>query len=303
MLFLLGNPAIALLAGGAISLALKQRPFQLAGAASRYSLQAAIVLLGLQLDLSTVLKLSASYAWLVTAHVLLTLGAGLLAGRLLAAEAPTSKLIASGTAICGGTAIATLATTVRAQPHQLALALAIVFLLNVVAVFAFPPLAHWLNLSQLQFGIWTALAIHDTSSVLAAAALYGDEALHVATTIKLGRTLWLIPLVFAFALWESSTSAAVHDGRGGAAPRIKVPVFVLSFLAAAVVGTFMNIPHNVSTTASMLSKGLLVVALFLVGTDLTREVLQRMRGRVLCLALGLWGLVVPLTLLAVLWAT
>ena len=304
----LGNPAIALLVGAVIALGLNQRPFAVAGTVSRLCLQAAIVLLGLQLDLSTIWKLSASYTWLVTAHVLLTLTAGLLAGRLLAAEAPTSKLIASGTAICGGTAIATLGPTVRAQPHQLALALAIVFLLNVVAVFAFPPMAHWLQLTQLQFGIWTALAIHDTSSVLAAAALYGDEALKVATTIKIGRTLWLIPLILAFSLWESRDTSSSEGSEGkqarGARPLgLKIPGFVIPFIAATTAGTLLQLPHAVEATASMMSKSLLVVALFLVGTELTRAVMQRMRGRVLWLAIGLWALVVPMTLFAVLWAT
>lgn len=294
---------MALLVGGSIALGLNQRPFACAGTMSRSCLQAAIVLLGLQLDLSTIWQLSASYMWLVTAHVLLTLAAGLLAGRLLISEAPTSKLIASGTAICGGTAIATLGPTVRALPHQLALALAIVFLLNVIAVFAFPPMAHALNLSQLQFGIWTALAIHDTSSVLAAAALYGDEALQVATTIKLGRTLWLIPLILAFTLWETTRDPAGNNSRGGRPLRLKLPGFILPFLAATTAGTFLDLPHSVEANASVLSKSLLVVALFLVGTDLTRDVMQRMRGRVLGLAVGLWALVVPLTLLAVLWTT
>lgn len=270
---------------------------------SKTCLQVAIVLLGLQLDLSTIWKLSASYMWLVAAHVLLTLAAGLLAGRFLISEAPTSKLIASGTAICGGTAIATLGPTIRAQPHQLALALAIVFLLNVIAVFAFPPMAHALNLTQLQLGIWAALAIHDTSSVLAAAALYGDEALQVATTIKLGRTLWLIPLILAFTLWETTRGPSGNNAPGGQPLRLKLPGFIVPFIAATTAGTFLDLPNSVEATASVLSKSLLVVALFFVGTDLTREVMQRVRGRVLGLAVGLWALVVPLTLLAVLWTT
>ncbi|MCC5886741.1 MAG: putative sulfate exporter family transporter [Gammaproteobacteria bacterium] len=300
---LLANPAVALLVGGGIALALNCRPFALASTMSKYCLQTAIVLLGLQLDLGTVWKLSASYSWLVAVYVLATLAIGLLAGRLLATEGPTTKLIASGTAICGGTAIATLGATVRAQPHQIALALAIVFLMNAVAVFAFPPLAHWLNLTQLQLGIWAALAIHDTSSVLAAASMYGDEALQVATTIKLGRTLWLIPLILGFAFWEASRGSAERPRMNKGRRRFPMPGFVLPFIAATTAGSLLSFPVSVDATAKILTKSLLVVALFFVGTELTREVLQQMRGRVVWLATGLWALVVPMTLLAVLWAT
>ncbi len=303
-LILIGNPAVALLVGGAIVLALNQRPFASASTLSKYCLQAAIVMLGLRLDLSTVWSISASYTWLVAAYVLTTLAIGLVAGRLLAAEAPTSKLIASGTAICGGTAIATLGSLVRAQPHQMAVALSIVFLLNVVAVFCFPALGELLDLTQRQFGLWAALAIHDTSSVLAAAAYYGDEALEVATTIKLGRTLWLIPLIILFTFWESARGHS--DLAGGTSTkysRLRIPRFILPFLAATAANSFLAFPPIIEETASQLSKALLVLALFFVGTDLTRDTMQKLRGRVLWLAIGLWALVIPGTLLAVLWAT
>lgn len=304
LLVFIGNPAVALLIGGAIVLTVDQRPFASASTMSRFCLQAAIVLLGLRLDLSTVWSISASYTWLVAAYVLVTLAAGLVAGRLVAAEPPTTKLIASGTAICGGTAIATLGSVVRAQPHQMALALSIVFLLNVVAVFAFPPLGQLLDLTQLQFGVWAALAIHDTSSVLAAAAYYGDEALEVATTIKLGRTLWLIPLILLFTVWETMRGTAEQAGASGENSfRVRIPRFILPFLAATTANSFLAFPPIIDDAASYLSKGLLVLALFFVGTELTRETMQQIRGRVLWLAIGLWSLVVPTTLLAVLWAT
>ncbi len=302
-LLMMANPAVALLVGSAIALGLNCRPFTHAGTMSRYCLQGAIVLLGLQLDVATAWKLSASYSWLVAAYVLTTLALGLAAGRLLATESPTTKLIVSGTAICGGTAIATLGATVRALPDQLALALAIVFMMNAVAVFAFPPMAQWLNLTQLQFGIWAALAIHDTSSVLAAAAMYGDEAFEVATTIKLGRTLWLIPLIIAFALWESSRESSEDKEEKGQRLRLKIPGFVLPFIAAIIAGSLLPFPAGIEATARLLTKGLLVMALFFVGTELNREVLRRMRGRAVWLAVGLWALVIPLTLFAVLWAT
>ncbi len=291
---------MALLAGGAIVMGLNQRPFACAGKISKYALQTAIVLLGLRLDLGTVWAISASYSWYVVAYSPLILAFGLLAGRVLAAEAPSTKLIASGTAICGGTAIATLGSVVRAQPQQMAVALSIVFLLNVIAVFAFPPLGQMLDLNQQQFGVWSALAIHDTSAVLAAAAAYGEEALEVATTLKLGRTLWLIPAIVLFTLWESaSESAETPANRDKKSFRLPLPSFILPFLAAAAASTLWVLPPVVGELAGHLSKALLVVALFFVGTDLTRDTIKRMRGRVLWLAIVLWSLVVPGTLILV----
>jgi uncharacterized integral membrane protein (TIGR00698 family) len=298
-LVLLGNPSVALLAGGAIVLTVDQRPFANGSSIGKYCLQAAIVALGFRLDLATLWELSAGYSWLVAACVVGTLALGLLGGRMLGAEAPSAKLIASGTAICGGTAIASLGAIVRARPDQTAVALAIVFLLNVVALLSFPTLARYLDMTQLQFGLWVALAIHDTSSVVATAALYGNEALEVATTIKVGRTLWLIPVILGLSLWEQARDRTDRL----AAVRLRVPGFILLFVAAATVNSLLPLPEPAIRTAGAISRTLLVVALFLVGTELTRATVRQIRGRVLWLALGLWGCVVPLTLLGVLWIT
>ena len=287
-----GNPAFALLVGGAIVLVIDRGLFPQASALSRYCLQTAIVLLGFRLSLDTLWSLSADYTWTVAAYVLATLGLGMLIGRALRVEAASSKLITAGTAICGGTAIATLSTLVRAQPQQTAVALAIVFLLNVVALFTFPTIGQWLDLSQLEFGLWSALAIHDTSSVVATAAIYGDEAAEVATTIKLGRTHWIIPVALGASLMQTGESA-----------RLRVPGFILLFIVAAAVGTFLELPAAGPKAAGALSKALLVVALFLVGTELTRATVRRIRGRVLWQALALWGLVVPGSLLVILQFT
>lgn len=283
-----GNPAVALLVGGAIVLVLNQQAFVWAAKVSRYCLQTAIVLLGFKLSLHTLWTLSADYTWSVAAYVLTTLAVGLMLGVLLRVEAPSSQLISAGTAICGGTAIATLSALVRAQPQQTAVALAIVFLLNALALFTFPLIGAWLDLSQLQFGLWSALAIHDTSSVVATAAIYGDDAAEVATTIKLGRTLWIIPVALVASLLQ----------RGGET-RLRVPVFILLFVAAAGIGSALNLPQIAVHTAGSISKGLLVCALFLVGTQLSRQTVASIRGKLLWQALLLWGLVVPATLGAI----
>lgn len=299
-LVLIGNPSIALLIGAAIVLAVNQRLFANGSSMGKYCLQAAIVTLGFRLDLGTLWELSAGYSWLVAAFVLGTLAVGLIAGRILGTEGPSTKLIASGTAICGGTAIASLGTIVRARPDQIAVALAAVFLLNVVALMTFPTLARYLDLSQLQFGLWVALAIHDTSSVVATAALYGDEALAVATTIKVGRTLWLIPLILVMSIWEQQHANSSSNGR--TAVRLRIPGFILLFVGAAAVNSLFALPDQVSAAAGVISKTLLVIALFLIGTELTRGTVRQIRGRVLWLALGLWACLVPLTLLGALYA-
>jgi uncharacterized integral membrane protein (TIGR00698 family) len=295
-----GNPALALLTGAAIAILLDRQPISGSGPYGKYFLQAAIVLLGLKLDLQTLFDLSAQYSWGVAIYVLATLALGLGLGRLLQVESPSSQLVSAGTAICGGTAIVTLSSLVRAQPHQTGVALAIVFLLNAVALFTFPGIGRLLELSQLEFGLWAALAIHDTSSVVATAAVYGDEAVAVATTIKLGRTLWLIPLAFAFSVYARS---AVPDRPGvdGPAPRLRVPGFILLFVAAAAMGSWLPIPPLVTGAAGAFSKLLLVAALFLLGTEITRATVRQLRGRVLWQALGLWLLVAPVTLGLVLW--
>lgn len=291
-LIVLGNPAVALLTGGVIALAMDRSPVPQAGRYGRYALQTAIVLLGLKLDLHTVWTLSATYTWGVAVFVLGTLGVGMLYARALKADRTPAALIVAGTAICGGTAIATLSPVIGARPHETAVTLSLVFLMNVVALFTFPLIGHWLSLSELEFGLWSALAIHDTSSVVATAAIYGDEAAEVATTIKLGRTLWLIPLVLLASLVSSS-------GEAGTRPRIRIPGFILAFVAATVLGSLLELPSVAIQIAGGLSRTLLVCALFLVGCELTRTTLRQIRGRTFWLGILLWLTAAPLTLLVI----
>lgn len=288
-LILLGNPAVALLVGGAIALTLNRIPIPRAGLLGRYSLQTAIVLLGLRLHLETVWSLSASYTWGVALFVVSTLALGLLLGWLLKVEKIPAQLLAAGTAICGGTTIATLSPVLGAKAEDTAVALGLVFLLNVVAMLTFPLIGHWLDVSQIQFGLWSALAIHDTSSVIATATLYGDEASEVATTLKLGRTLWLIPLALG---------ASLMAGQGNV--RLRIPGFILLFLLATAAASLLSIPIQITSIAGSLSKALLVCALFFIGTELTRTTVRRIHGRVLWHGLLLWLIVAPVSLIAIL---
>ena len=214
--------------------------------------------------------------------------AGLAIGLALGNQRKSSQLISSGTAICGGTTIASLSPVIQARPEQTGVALTLVFMLNALALFTFPVIGEYLSLSQEQFGVWAALAIHDTSSVVATSALYGEEAAMVATTVKLGRTLWLIPLLLVFSVLQHQGSA-----------KLRIPVFIVLFIVTACTGSIVALPAGVVSAASSASKMLLVIALFFIGTEISRETLRGLRGTVLVHGLLLWALAVPLTLLVV----
>jgi len=288
-LIYLGNPAIALIVGMAITLATNKTFISNAPGLGKYCLQTAIVLLGLKLNISDLWRISADYTIAILIYVFVAIGVGLLLGTLMKVEKNSSLLMASGTAICGGTTIATISPIINARADQTGVALAIVFLLNAAALFSFPYIGHWLGMSQEQFGVWVALAIHDTSSVVATAQIYGEEAAAVATTLKLGRTLWLIPLVL-FVSFRAQADGA----------KVRLPGFILLFLAASVLGSIIPLPELVPSVAGILSKSLLVVALFLIGTEISRSTLLSLKGKVLAQALALWAIVVPATLFLVL---
>ena len=285
-----GNPAVALLVAAAVSVTLNQALVPDGSKLGGYALQAAIVLLGLKLNAGFVLTVSSDYTFVIAGYVVITLGTGLVMGRLLGMEPAPAKLVAAGTAICGGTTIASLSPIVGARPEQTAVAMALVFLLNAVALFTFPLVGHHLSLSETQFGLWAAMAIHDTSSVVATASLYGEEAAAVATTLKLGRTLWLIPCLLVFALLQKSSEA-----------KLRVPAFVFLFVLASIVGTVVPLPAVVPELAGTTSSMLIVVALFGIGSAIGRETLRNLRGRMILQGLLLWALVVPATLGIVMW--
>jgi uncharacterized integral membrane protein (TIGR00698 family) len=284
----LNNPAIALLIGAAISLLFNKTVIPRANILGKYALQSAIILLGLKLNASQLVQISADYSLLVTGYVLLTLLVGLGVGAALNCDKKCSQLIASGTAICGGTTIASLSPVINAKPEQTGVALTLVFLLNAVALFTFPLVGEFLSMTQEQFGVWAAIAIHDTSSVVATSAIYGEEAAKIATTVKLGRTLWLIPLLLMASIFQRAGTA-----------KLRIPGFIFLFIMSASLGSLVDMPESITTVASALSKVLLVVALYCIGTEISRETLRGLRGRVLLHGLLLWALVVPLSLLMV----
>lgn len=246
---------------------------------SRRLLQASVVGLGFGMNLPVILQ-TGKDAFLYTAiSISVTMLAGWLLGRVFKTPQRTSTLISFGTAICGGSAIAAMAPVIKAESEETGVALATVFTLNSVALILFPPLGHLLGMGQEQFGLWSALAIHDTSSVVGAAAAYGGLALAIGTTVKLTRALWIMP---------SALLAAWFTKSEGKAP---FPFFIIGFIAAAAIKTALPQFEQFWHPLNSIARQSLVVTLFLIGSGLTREVLAKTGIKPLAQGITLWVLV------------
>lgn len=209
---------------------------------------------------------------------------GLLLGRLLRVRRTTSFLITTGTAICGGSAIAAMAPIVEAEEGEIAVSLGTIFVLNSVALLTFPILGWMFHLSQQQFGLWSALAIHDTSSVVGAAARYGSVALVIGTTVKLARALWIVPL-------SMGTAAMRRSGT-----RIRWPWFIVFFCLAAVANSYIPAPARLFQSLSNIGKVGLTATLYLIGTGLSRSTLKQVGVRPLLQGVMLWLVVASTSL-------
>lgn len=246
---------------------------------SRRLLQASVVGLGFGINLPVILQ-TGKDAFLYTAiSISFTMLAGWLLGRLFKTPQRTSTLISFGTAICGGSAIAAMAPVIKAESEETGVALATIFTLNSIALIMFPPLGHLLGMGQQQFGLWSALAIHDTSSVVGAAAAYGGLALAIGTTVKLTRALWIMP---------SALLAAWFTKSEGKAP---FPFFIIGFIAAAAIKTALPQFEQLWHPLNSIARQSLVVTLFLIGSGLTREVLGKTGIKPLAQGVTLWVLV------------
>ncbi|MBF9239347.1 putative sulfate exporter family transporter [Hymenobacter sp. BT683] len=210
---------------------------------------------------------------------------GYFAGRWLGITRSVAHLISCGTAICGGSAIAAVGPVLRAKDEEMSVALGTVFVLNAVALFAFPAIGHALALTQNQFGLWCAIAIHDTSSVVGAATAYGDHALQVATTVKLARALWIIPVSIATAM--------VFKQKG---VKIKIPYFILGFIAAMLLNTFVPAAKPLGPVLVALAKTGLTLTLFFIGAGLSGQVLKAVGARPFLLGVLLWGVIASASL-------
>jgi len=270
------SPPVALTAGILFGLSFTHPYISESRGVARILLQSSVVALGFGMNLHEVLRAGSS-GFLYTAlgiSFALLLGAAL--GKFLQVRGNSSFLITTGTAICGGSAIAAIAPIVEADEHEVAVSLGTVFILNSVALLIFPPIGSALHLSQTQFGLWAALAIHDTSSVVGAATKYGVDALVVGTTVKLARALWIVPLALA--------TAAIKHHRS----RIQLPWFILLFVLAALLNTYVRTVAHFSPKLFTVGRLGLTATLFLIGSGLSLATLKEVGWRPLLQGVLLW---------------
>lgn len=281
------SPPLALLAGLIYGLSFVH-PYQLdAKKLSTFLLQASIVGLGFGMNLHEVVRAGRTGFFYTAVSISFALLIGLGIGRFLKVQHTPALLISAGTAICGGSAIAAVGPVVNAGEEEMAVSLGTVFVLNSVALFVFPAIGYALHLTQVQFGLWSALAIHDTSSVVGATAKYGSQALVVGTTIKLARALWIVPVAFAVAFLKKGKA------------KIKWPWFILLFCLAAVAGTYLPVLGSACPKLSALGKAGLTVTLYLIGSGISRSTLKQVGVRPLLQGAVLWAIVGTTSLLLI----
>jgi uncharacterized integral membrane protein (TIGR00698 family) len=230
--------------------------------ASSYLLKTSVIGLGFGLNMTTALQVGKDGFIFTVISIVSILIFGFLLGKLFKVERKTSYLISAGTAICGGSAIAAISPIINAKENQISIALGTVFILNSVALIVFPYFGTTLSLSQTQFGMWCAIAIHDTSSVVGAASTYGDEALTIATTVKLARALWIIPLGFL--------SSFIFKTKGS---KVKIPYFIFLFILAIILSTYVPFIEDYKGIIVEIAKKGLTLTLFLIGCGLNRSLI------------------------------
>jgi len=276
---------VALLLGLVFSLTLGSPFPQFNSRMSKYLLQVSVVGLGFGMNLFDAVKAGSDGMLFTLFSVVSVMVTGVLVGKWLKISRVSSYLIASGTAICGGSAIAAVGPIAKANESQMSVSLATIFVLNAIALFLFPVLGHWLHLSQHEFGMWAAIAIHDTSSVVGAGSVYGAEALKVATTVKLTRALWIIPLsIFTSFYFKSKGS------------RIVIPWFIFFFIFAMVLNTYIPFPTNITHGIVAVSKQSLTLTLFFIGAGLSRSALKMVGVKPFILGVTLWFFIAGISL-------
>lgn len=282
------SPAIALFAGIVFSLIFVNPYPQYSHKISKYLLQAAVVGLGFGMNLYKSLEAGKEGMLFTIISVAGVMVIGTLLGKLFKVTPKLSYLIASGTAICGGSAIAAVSPIVKADDNETSMSLAVIFVLNAIALFVFPVIGHYLGLTEDQFGLWAAIAIHDTSSVVGAGAAYGPEALAVATTVKLTRALWIIPLSLVSMLFFKKSGN-----------KVSIPWFIFLFILAMILNTYVTIPEGLLHVIAVLSHKFLSMSLFLIGTSLSIAAIKAVGFKPILLGVILWVTISLTTLLIV----
>jgi len=283
------EPPLALMLGFVLSFFVGN-PYQQHNAKiSKYLLQISVVGLGFGMNLHQAIQVGKDGFFLTIASISMTLIAGIVIGKLLNINKSTSFLISGGTAICGGSAIATLAPIIRAQHNEISVALACIFVLNAVALIIFPLIGQWLNLTQSQFGWWAAIAIHDTSSVVGAAYKYGQEALSIATTVKLERALWIIPISIGFILLNKKNATS-----------IQIPYFILGFIVAIFIVYYFPQIKPIAEIIVLGAKKMLNICLFIIASGLSITTLKQVGVKPLLQGILLWIFISACSLLIIL---
>jgi len=289
-----GSPPVALALGLVIAFTI-ENPFpEIEGPVTKYLLQASVVLLGFGMNLGAVYQAGRDGILFTIATIFGTLALGYFVGKLLGVASRTSTLISTGTAICGGSAIAATAPAIGAEKDEITVSLGTIFVLNSIALFLFPIIGHALELTPTQFGIWSAIAIHDTSSVVGASTAYDPQSLVIATTVKLARALWIAPVALLFAFLYRSKSAENKL-------KVAIPWFILLFLLATAVRTFAPawVFPSLWDAVVNLAKAGLTITLFFIGASLSRATLAKVGYRAFLQGVILWIVISVVGLLAV----
>ncbi|MDG1961013.1 MAG: putative sulfate exporter family transporter [SAR86 cluster bacterium] len=277
-----GNAALAIFAGILFAYLLQPPATFFTRRIGTMPLQIGIVLLGATISLPYAIDVSSDYLPWISLFVIVSFFTGLILGKLLGIHHRIAFLLSSGAAICGGTAMAAVAPIIKAKPQELLIAMTIVFLLNAVAIILFPIIGEYLEMTNFEFGAWSALAIHDTSSVIGSATIFSNESAQVAATLKLGRTVWLIPLLLiANWIFNKQTEAT------------KFPRFIIFFILAIIANTVFNFNEQAINIFQIISKGFLLVGLFCIGSQFDTNELKSLSGKPLILALIIWAAVIP----------
>jgi uncharacterized integral membrane protein (TIGR00698 family) len=274
------TPALALLMGVLIAQFIGHPYSSKNSKATSYLLKTSVIGLGFGLNITTALQVGKDGFIFTVISIVSILIFGFLLGKLFKVERKTSYLISAGTAICGGSAIAAISPIINAKENQISIALGTVFILNSVALIVFPYFGTTLSLSQTQFGMWCAIAIHDTSSVVGAASTYGDEALTIATTVKLARALWIIPLGFL--------SAFIFKTKGS---KVKIPYFIFLFILAIILSTYVPFIEDYKGIIVEIAKKGLTLTLFLIGCGLNRSLIINAGLKPIIQGVILWGFI------------
>ena len=278
----IGNAALSIFAGIFFTYLLKPPTTFFTHSLGTLPLQIGIVLLGATISLPYALDISSEFLPWISLFVIVSFFTGLILGKLLGIHRRIAFLLSSGAAICGGTAMAAVAPIIKAKPQELLIAMTIVFLLNAVAIILFPIIGGYLEMTNFEFGAWSALAIHDTSSVIGSATIFSNESAQVAATLKLGRTVWLIPLLLiANWIFNKQTEAT------------KFPRFIIFFILAIIANTVFNFNEQAINIFQIISKGFLLVGLFCIGSQFDTNELKSLSGKPFILALIIWAAVIP----------